>query len=204
MKLPSTAMIATGLLLAQQAQAASFVTLGGETVASPRSVLLLGEPAPPVVVFPVNAAPSPDRSIETSALVATDRPESGSAATPDADPHYVVAWPPKLSRSMVAFGEPLPVETRMVAARAPLSLPAVFRGGLAGDAFKSTPAPARAAVEQPSPDRARTPAGGPSSRSEGSTVAGRKDTTPLKRDEAPAPSAPPSVPATPPPTMRLE
>lgn len=198
-------MMATGLLLAQQAQAASFVALGGEPVASPRSVLMLGEPVAVVVAATASAAPPPDRSIETSALGAPDRPKSGSVATPDPDPRYVVAWPPRLSRSMVAFGEPLPEEPQTVAmtSRAPLSLPAVFRGGLAGDAFKFAPTPARAAVEQP--DKTRQPSGGASSRSGASAVAERKDTAPPKpRDKAPAPPAPPSVPATPPPTMRLE
>lgn len=200
-------MMATGLLLAQQAQASSFVVLGGEPVASPRSVLMLGEPAAVVVAATASAAPPPDRSIETSALGAPDRPESGSVATPDPDPRYVVAWPPRLSRSMVAFGEPLPVETRTaaLAPRPPLSLPAVFRGGLAGDAFKSAPTPARAAVEQPAAEKTRKPAGGASPNSGASTVAERKDTAPLKpQDKAPPPSAPPSVPATPPPTIRLE
>lgn len=197
-------MMATGLLLAQQAHASSFVALGGEPVASPRSVLLLGEPDSPVVVSAASAAPPPDRSIETSALGDTDRTEPKPAAAPAPDPRYVVAWPPQLSRSMVAFGEPLPVEPQRVvmAARAPLSLPAVFRGGLAGDAFHSAPTPVRAAVEEPA-GKAR-PAAGPSSPSRAPAVAERKDSAPLKRDEAPAPAAPPSVPATPPPTMRLE
>ena len=200
-------MMATALLLAQQAQASSFVVLGGEPVASPRSVLLLGDQASPAVASAASAALPPDRSIETSALRRTGEPQRQAVAAPSPDPRHAVAWPPRLSRSMVAFGEPLPVETQKIAmtARAPLGLPAVFRGGLAGDAFKSAPMPARAAVEQPVPDKSRKPAGGASPSSEPSTVAGRKDTAPPKpQDKAPAPSAPPSAPATPPPTTRLE
>lgn len=204
-------MTAAGLLLSQQAQAASFVVLGGEPLAHARSVLVLGEPAAPRPAAAARAVPPPDRSIETSAL----RPTQPAAvetvpdvAPAEPDPRYVVSWPPVLSRSMVAFGEPLPVETRVVALapRAPFSLPAVFRAGLAGDAFHAAPTPARAAVEdEPTEEKADKRAVERSTEAETPAVAERREPAPLKpQDKTPAPSAPPSVPATPPPAMRLE
>lgn len=221
MKFPRTVLAAAGVLLAQQGQAASFVVLGGEPVASPRSVLVLGEPAAPLLVVAARAArasPPPDRSIETAALrpthpvmaeaaadVAPADPAQDVPATVEPDPRYVVAWPPVLSRSMVAFGVPLPERTQTVAMapRAPFGLPAVFRAGLAGEAFKSAPTPARAAVEEPVEKKAADgTAQTPATEAQTPAVAERKDTTP--QDRAPAPAAPPSVPATPPPTMRLE
>ena len=199
MKLPRSAMMATGLLLAQQAQAASFVTFGGEAADTPRSVLALGEPASPRA-----AAAGPDRSIETSALrepVAPPRegPRGGVAAAspgPSAPPapRAGVAWPPPLSRSMVALGEPRPAEPETVAAEggSPFGLPTVFRAGLAGDAFTSAPTPAAAATQERAADsqpQTQTP-----------VAAERREATP--RDATAA--APPTVPATPQPTMRLE
>ncbi|MDN2583680.1 hypothetical protein [Aquibium sp. ELW1220] len=207
MKLPRAALVTAGLLLAQQAQAASFVVLGGEPVANARSVMVLGEPAAPRLAVAARAAPPPDRSIETSALRPTQPAAAeavADAAPAEPDPRYVVAWPPVLSRSMVAFGVPLPAETQKVALapRSPFSLPAVFRAGLAGDAFHAAPTPARAAVEEePTKDKAAKRPAEP----DAPAVATNKDTAPLKpQDKTPAPAAPPSVPATPPPAMRLE
>lgn len=213
MKLPRAAVAAAGLLLAQQAQAASFVALGGEPVTRPRSVLVLGEPAAPRPAAPVRAVPAPDRSIETAAL-RPSHPVVAEAAAADVAPaepdlRYVVAWPPVLSRSMVAFGVPLPDEPQVVALapRAPFALPAVFRAGLAGEAFKSAPTPVRAAVEEDpvEPETADGTAPTPATDAQTPTVVERRETAPLKpQEKAPAPAAPPSVPATPPPAMRLE
>ena len=192
--------MAAFLLLATQAQATSFIVMGGEPLANPRSVLHLGRPIAPVAASRPSAAPPPDRSIQTAALRLSDRPPGDLAPARRAGPRPVVAWPPLLSRSMVAFGEPLPVETPTMATaeRAPFGLPMVIRGGLAGDAFKSAPTPARAAVEE----TPRRPAADRSPRTETPAVAERRE--PSRRDRPTAPEAPPSVPATPPPTMRLE
>jgi hypothetical protein len=204
MKLSRAAVMATGLFLAQQAQATSFVVLGSGPVANPRSVILVGEPA---LMLPTVDVPPPDRSIRTAALRLTDQPprETATAVAPaaTAGSDDAVAWPPVLSRSMVAFGMPLPAKP---AARAPFSLPTVFRAGLAGDAFKSTPTPARAAVEEkPASEKAKKSPTEVTPEPEAPAVAGREETAPLKpRDRAPDPAAPPTVPATPPPTMRLE
>jgi hypothetical protein len=147
MKLPRAAVAAAGLLLAQQAQAASFVVLGGEPVVRPRSVLVLGEPAVPrrpATARTARAVPPPDRSIETAALrpshpamadaaadAAPAEPAQDAPASVEPDPRSMVAWPPVLSRSMVAFGVPLPDEPQVVAMapRAPFSLPRRVPGG---------------------------------------------------------------------------
>ncbi|WP_187969951.1 hypothetical protein [Aquibium microcysteis] len=224
MTFPRAVLVTTGFLLAHQAQAASFVVLGGEPVVRPRSVLVLGEPAAPRPAATARAVPPPDRSIETAALrpthpataeAAADVVPSAAApdmpATVEPDPRSVVAWPPVLSRSMVAFGVPLPDETQVVALapRAPFSLPAVFRAGLAGEAFQFAPTPARAAVQEaPAEKKAakpERPATGRSMEADEDEMAEGRDPAPLKpQDRTPAPAAPPSVPATPPPTMRLE
>lgn len=208
MKLPGATAVAIGLLAAQQAQAGSFVVLGGEPVANSRSVVILGRPESPVAAADGHAAVPPDRSIETSALRATldGRGEAAyTLAAPAPETRDVVAWPPVLSRSMVAFGTPLPARPRAIASanRAPFNLPAVFRAGLAGDAFKSAPTPARAAVQEERPVEPK-PADGRAAQPVAPAMTERRETAPpQRRDRPPAPEAPPSVPATPPPTMRL-
>ena len=202
MKLARTAMMATGLFLAQQAQAASFLVLSDGPGDTPRSVQTRGAPASPPA--------APDRSIETSALrQANPSPGAGprgpvAAAPAGAGPRDGTAWPPTLSRSMVAYGEPRPVVPETAAPeaaapqnRSPFGLPAVFRAGLAGDAFTTAPAPARTAQERPAAvpaaeDAPQTPA-----------VAGRREPARPTTPDA-ATDAPPTVPATPAPTMRLE
>ncbi|RST85118.1 hypothetical protein EJC49_17135 [Aquibium carbonis] len=200
--------MAIGLLAAQQAQAGSFVMLGGEPAASSPSVVMLGRPVARAFPADRQAAPSPDRSIETSALRTTldESSEAGAAIPPPPDPEPldVVVWPPVLSRSMMAFGEPRPARPRTVAtaSRAPFSLPAVFRAGLAGDAFTSTQTPARAAVQEERP-LAPSAAAGSAAQPDTPALTERREPQPSRRDRPPAPEAPPSVPATPPPTMRL-
>ncbi len=208
MKLPRAAAIAIGLLLAQQAQAGSFVVLGDRAVVNSPSVVMLGRPASPLAAADGHAAMPPDRGIETSAL-RTSLDGRGEAAhtlaAPAPEARHVVAWPPVLSRSMVAFGKPLPAKPRTAASgnRAPLSLPAVFRAGLAGDAFKSAPTPARAAVQEERPVEPK-PADGRPTQPDAPAMTERRETPPpQRRDRPPAPEAP-SAPPPPPPTMRLE
>lgn len=219
--------ILIGVLAAPQALAASFVSLGDAPVATSRSIITLGEPSSFVALgAPADDPAKPDRSIETAALPDHGQsPQQAVAAqfgqlappepdeTRETDSRYVVAWPPPLSRSMVAFGTPAPQTEQPViqmAARAPFSLPTVFRGGLIGEAFKTTPSPARAATEE-TPVEETAPAEPASAQpdqqpSQPAAVAERRDTPPdpSPRDRTPMPPALPTVAPTPPPSMRLE
>jgi hypothetical protein len=220
MRVIRAAAMAIGVLLAHQAQASSFIVLGGEPVREPRSMISLGKPSS-IVALGAAQPQAPDRSIETAALPQTTQGSSGLRPTNVADEPeaaMVRPWPPAPSRSLLALGEPAAVvQVATAQSRRPPVLPTVFRGGLAGSAYPVAATPARQAVtEQQVVEKpvAETPAKKQSDRKQETNpqaetqpvVAERKDAPAGRsdRDSPPVPDAPPVVPATPPPVVRLE
>ena len=203
------AVFAAGLLFAQQATASSFMIIGEPPAGPSPSIIVLGEPAkgnPPVVSAP------PDESIRTAALPEGEElPQETAAGLFDYEIEARAKdWPPPLSVSMVAFGEPLAARPATKAPdrrNARLSLPMVIRGGLIGNAapVAATPSDIRPAVaDQPVRQQTEKPVE-PKAPAVAEQRESQPPTGPSRRDPRPEPAAPPPAPAPPPPpTQRLE
>lgn len=203
------AMFACGLLLAQQAGASSFAVVGAPPSGPSRSIIMLGEPAeeaPQVVLAPT------DDMIQTAAFSTTDE-TSRAAVAPitDFDERDNAAWPPPLSTSMVAYGEPpaRPRKEGMTGYGGQAGLPMVIRGGLVGEAYPTASAPpASPVLPAPEPRKERMERRA-EPKPEAPAVAEQRGSLPHDeppgRNKSPEPAAPPPAPAPPPPpTQRLE
>ena len=206
MKPLGLAVFACGLLLAQQAGASSFAVFGAPPTGPSRSIIVIGEPAfedSQVVLAP------PDDTIRTAAFSGSgETPQDAVAALSSVRQEAADDWPPALSSSMVAYGEPS-ARPRPDADGGPAGLPMVIRGGLVGDAYPTTTARSEASPASIGAPRTEPTEKRAGRKPDAPAVAERRGSlpsdTPSGGDKAPDPATTPPAPAPPPPpTQRLE
>ena len=207
MKLLGAAAIATGMLLAHDAEASSFVVLDAPRSDVSRSILVLGEPAlgdPPVV------RAAPDETIKTAALATGSPAHAATALFGEAVSETAERPAAPLSRSMILLGKPAPNNSpgdkRTAALDGRASLPIVIRGGLVGEAFplasratqpRATQLPIPEEIAPEAPPTPETPVV-----TERRTASSKGPPPPGGNREPPEPPALPAAPPPPPPPTR--